>query len=350
MEVITIKVRTLTPIWTGDIDRKCMKIKETGIIGSLRWWYETIVRGYGGKACDPTSSTCGNEDHCDACELLGCTGWSRKIKVIIREYSPELVPEIRVRTRERRRTRSGFRYLSRIFQGIFSEDISLQIMPIREVSGYEWYLLRKTLNVIHNYGAIGGRIAQGNGVIRIVKLKVPEAELPSPYEDLEYFWNKEFRGATINSPNLKDFFFYKFQLAFSGKVKDLIKKRRFWGSAGQIEDWVKVWDKYGILPIGFHVRDMLRRELISDRSRRHEIFGKRGRGSKVFVSHAYKVNGNDEDKVELRIFGYSLFRSEIEIIPDVFANKLPFYISQDPNRPIPVGMSKISLKRGGELL
>jgi CRISPR type III-B/RAMP module RAMP protein Cmr1 len=35
-------------------------IKETGIIGSLRWWYDALVRGMGGYACDPTS----DEDRC----------------------------------------------------------------------------------------------------------------------------------------------------------------------------------------------------------------------------------------------------------------------------------------------
>ncbi|RLG29077.1 type III-B CRISPR module RAMP protein Cmr1, partial [Methanosarcinales archaeon] len=47
MTPTTIGIRTLTPIWTGDADGKCTEIKETGIIGSMRWWYEAIVRGLG---------------------------------------------------------------------------------------------------------------------------------------------------------------------------------------------------------------------------------------------------------------------------------------------------------------
>ncbi|RLG37609.1 type III-B CRISPR module RAMP protein Cmr1, partial [Methanosarcinales archaeon] len=50
-----MEVRVKTPIWTGDVDGKCSKIKETGIICSLRWWYEALVGGFGGYACDPTS-------------------------------------------------------------------------------------------------------------------------------------------------------------------------------------------------------------------------------------------------------------------------------------------------------
>ncbi|MHC1568694.1 MAG: type III-B CRISPR module RAMP protein Cmr1 [Candidatus Syntropharchaeia archaeon] len=84
-----LKIKTLTPLWTGDVDRECKRIKETGIIGSLRWWYEALVRGLGGYACDPTSERrCElrsvqealDEQICPACQLFGCTGWSRRFK------------------------------------------------------------------------------------------------------------------------------------------------------------------------------------------------------------------------------------------------------------------------------
>ncbi|MCU0527871.1 MAG: type III-B CRISPR module RAMP protein Cmr1, partial [Elainella sp. Prado103] len=44
-----INVKTLTPLWTGGADAgKCDRIHETGILGSLRWWMEVLVRGMGG--------------------------------------------------------------------------------------------------------------------------------------------------------------------------------------------------------------------------------------------------------------------------------------------------------------
>jgi len=55
MEEYTVKIKALTPLWTGDAERKSNKIRETGIIGSLRWWYEALIRGLGGNACDPTN-------------------------------------------------------------------------------------------------------------------------------------------------------------------------------------------------------------------------------------------------------------------------------------------------------
>ncbi|MBK9094822.1 MAG: type III-B CRISPR module RAMP protein Cmr1 [Anaerolineae bacterium] len=46
-EPLNITIRTLTPLWTGGVDGAMDRIHETGILGSLRWWYEAIVRGLG---------------------------------------------------------------------------------------------------------------------------------------------------------------------------------------------------------------------------------------------------------------------------------------------------------------
>lgn len=83
MKEYTVKIKPLTPLWTGDAERKLSTLRETGIIGSLRWWYEALIRGLGETACDPTNSKekCNGENHCDACELFGCTGWARKFRL-----------------------------------------------------------------------------------------------------------------------------------------------------------------------------------------------------------------------------------------------------------------------------
>jgi len=91
----TVKIKPLTPIWTGDENRKNTTLRETGIIGSLRWWYEALVRGLGGSACDPTNTRCDGKNHCDACELFGCTGWTRKfilrIDTLKENYAPFVI-------------------------------------------------------------------------------------------------------------------------------------------------------------------------------------------------------------------------------------------------------------------
>jgi len=54
---LEIGLRTLTPLWTGGPDQLPDRVRETGLIGFLRWWYEALVRRLGGYACDPTSET-----------------------------------------------------------------------------------------------------------------------------------------------------------------------------------------------------------------------------------------------------------------------------------------------------
>lgn len=74
MEPIEIKLSTLTPIWTGGVETGRMdRIHETCIMGSLRWWYEAIVRGFGGDVCNPTSDQPADrcprdgENYCQVC-------------------------------------------------------------------------------------------------------------------------------------------------------------------------------------------------------------------------------------------------------------------------------------------
>lgn len=83
---LDINCRPLTPIWTGDVGQKGARLRETGLIGSLRWWYEATLRGAGFYACDPSNSPCVYEDSanladiCLACQLFGCTGYSRRFR------------------------------------------------------------------------------------------------------------------------------------------------------------------------------------------------------------------------------------------------------------------------------
>ena len=78
-----VTIRTLTPLWTGNVDGTMDRIHEAGIIGSLRWWYEAIVRGLGGWACDPSKHECPDKagKHCDVCRVFGATGWRRRFRL-----------------------------------------------------------------------------------------------------------------------------------------------------------------------------------------------------------------------------------------------------------------------------
>ena len=102
MEAMEIKLKTLTPIWTGGVETgKMDRLNETGIIGSLRWWYEAIVRGLGGSACDPSEHSCiydpenPNNGLCNACQVFGATGWRRRFRLVVQDVQMSEQPVTR---------------------------------------------------------------------------------------------------------------------------------------------------------------------------------------------------------------------------------------------------------------
>lgn len=84
-----LKVRTLTPVWTGDAEGVPQGLKCSGIIGSMRMIFEAIIRGEaGGHTCDITGTQSNrrcnyskNPNICPACAIFGCTGLSRAFKI-----------------------------------------------------------------------------------------------------------------------------------------------------------------------------------------------------------------------------------------------------------------------------
>lgn len=139
------KLKALTPIWTGDRDQKGDRLIPTGVMGSLRWWFEVLVRGMDGKACDPTcSERCPAPHkeptdpghHCVVCELFGCTGWARKFRLMVVDEQGNLL---------QRQIEAGKTFI-------------LRFIPLRPISPEEWCLLDCTLRLIADYGAVGGRI------------------------------------------------------------------------------------------------------------------------------------------------------------------------------------------------
>jgi len=140
-----VEVKALTDIWTGDAKRQGDRLIGTGLLGSIRWWFEVLVRGLGGKACDPTvkevrcpaANKAPHEPghHCVVCELFGCTGWARKFRFEVLDQN-------------------GQPKQAQIKAG---ETFILRFTEIRPICEKEWCLLDLTLRLIAEYGAIGGR-------------------------------------------------------------------------------------------------------------------------------------------------------------------------------------------------
>lgn len=193
MVKINFNLRTLTPIWTGDVNGECKEIKETGIIGSMRWWYEAIVRGMGGYVCDPANISCdfdtkayeiclkdnknseealeiGLKKVCPACRLFGCTGWKRQFQLQIGN-APKTPLHFRTSVNMNKS------WLKRIFGGknqdinnlyVFYGDIACRFILRSTDSEYAESQLNMLLRVISEYGGLGAKIQHGFGQFQII--------------------------------------------------------------------------------------------------------------------------------------------------------------------------------------
>jgi len=167
-----VKIAPLTPLWTGDIKREGKRVLETGILGSLRWWYEAILRGFSLSACDPTKGSCAYDSKraeksiCLACQLFGCTGLSRKFRLMIEGDGDagERDIEVKLKTSGNRKHR-GWRIPSRL-----AGELTLSFMSMRSTNftNFEITALYRVLCLIESYGALGAKTSQGQGVIRVI--------------------------------------------------------------------------------------------------------------------------------------------------------------------------------------
>lgn len=196
MAEMRITLKTLTPLWTGGVDGTCDRLHETGLIGSLRWWYEAIVRGLGGYVSDPTAEDPqarsefdtqayekarragksgeealreGLKTVCPVSYLFGATGWARlfQLQVIDAPTTP-----LHFRT-----TLSMNRgWLTRIFGGK-SRNINNLRVPYGELRcrvvlrGHDPEFAKDqvalALRFAAEYGGLGARLQHGFGQVEL---------------------------------------------------------------------------------------------------------------------------------------------------------------------------------------
>ena len=197
---LTVHLRTLTPLWTGGIDGTMDRIHETGILGSLRWWYEAIVRGLGGYACDPTQheheltgerlrryerarregkdwwEALDEAGICDACKVFGTTGWRRRFRLEVRPLKGEfdvtegMFPSGRVHPDRRNPYRTGGWFL----RGGYHGEMELKFIGDKEVL---WCEILPVLLFIEKWGALGSKTSLGYGVFEILSINGQQKEL-----------------------------------------------------------------------------------------------------------------------------------------------------------------------------
>jgi CRISPR-associated protein Cmr1 len=245
-----IQLKTLTPIWTGGVKTGQMdRLHETGIIGSLRWWYEAIVRGVGGHACDPTSdSACqfdakayeeakkqkdpdavekGLINVCPACRLFGCTGWKRLFTLQSQD-----VPTVPFHLRTTLPINKNWfeRSFSKSDFDVAYGGLTLRLITRRQDLAFTHSQIALLLNIAADYGGIGAKQQHGFGQFSLQQLP-PELQNFTINESLAILSSRINPQSPINTPfNLKNFVSLEYDIP-SNKLSAFRNRDSHYGSS-----------------------------------------------------------------------------------------------------------------------
>lgn len=183
-----LEIKTLTPLWTGGVEAgKVDRVHETGILGSLRWWYEAIVRGLGGVACDPSQGTCRFDAEkyaksrasderqrlrdaglCDVCQVFGATGWRRRFRLTAIDHTQQDTSSPKQVTADRPNNPKTNRKPTWWFPDYpRSGTLTVQIQSL--ASDFPPEVIAGLIQFVADWGAIGARAQMGFGVIELEK-------------------------------------------------------------------------------------------------------------------------------------------------------------------------------------
>jgi len=310
-DIKMVNLQIKTPIWTGGIDMKSDLLQSSGIMGSLRWWMEALVRGMGKYSCDPTdgSQRCPKGDekqkyYCYTCLIFGATGMRRLFRLEM--TGGERVfngGPINIKPLGRSR---GW-YLGGGIKG------KVKLLFINVHSDFDRSLLLAPLIIASNWGGLGAKTQHGYGVVELKDCPKVDVEkfkngLEEILERLSKFNNIKLReGSSEGLPNLREMLFAKIQ--FEGEED-------WWREVDGFreicdDERMKSWVKSGSVPITPAIRNWLRYGDGARLWRAEEggyienwLFGTTGnnkKASKINISCAYNVEGN---LWEFRVWGW----------------------------------------------
>jgi CRISPR-associated protein Cmr1 len=281
MKEANFTIETLTPLWTGGADQTCDRLHETGLIGSLRWWFEALLRGLGGEACDPMEHSCSfDEDKyrkskagngrqrlldagvCDACQLFGCTGWARRFRLLISGGQKFFnVQKVLVPSGRKHQTKKGLRAGGWF---VFGESRigEICITPIL-LRGGDLSPIRTIMALISHYGSFGAKCSNGHGVVEAENF-IPDLRWLDDIPD-------QAPGRDNSLPDFRDFFFARFRFeepanafwwqsidgirqAFIGELDDGSSPRPLRCFKRELEKM----REHGIIPLAPAIRNWLR--------------------------------------------------------------------------------------------
>lgn len=263
---MNVEIRTLTPLWTGGIDGTMDRLHETGILGGLRWWYEAIVRGLGGYACEgPGRQRCelagerlkkyeqarrqgknwwdalDEAGMCDMCKVFGATGWRRRfrLRVVEAQMDPGWNTDLTLNVRPYGRRRGW--YLPAGWMGELTLELSGEPETIGRLASLFIFLER--------WGSLGTKPQLGYGAFRLEEREVVQGQAV-PFDALLLQQKTKF-----TLPNLRTMTFFQ--------VRFVPRSQSWWENADGLrqlrrrKEWnsLQIWAEKGLVPISPTVKN-----------------------------------------------------------------------------------------------
>ena len=274
-----IKIRTLTPIWTGDVNGKCTKLRETTIIGSLRWWFEAIVRGLGGYACDSVGEVVekcvldvekykkgrrAEELVCPVCYVFGTTNWARRFRIEAEPKEQQQVPCVNVKTR-RSKGHMGW-YLGKKVKGNSMSAKYGGLYGCYDINIHEFASIKDcvclALNVATLWG-VGAKTQDGFGICSFSgEYDVANAvqEIKNIIEIYQSVEKNRTKKNELLFPDLRNFFFVKVKVKanFDSISREVFSENIRLSNEHPTEKLLKIYEKLGFYPTAPLIRDWLR--------------------------------------------------------------------------------------------
>ena len=254
---IKVQLNLVTPIWTGNATTKTQYVEGTGLMGSLRWWYEVLIRGMGGWACDPSDKNAdlrckldeekfkermkksspppspGSKDEaemlaksglCPACQVFGTTGWAKTFKLQVVKESLELKRPFDLEKDEvfAEHEKGGASKSAYYFPPGLIGTASLTILPRRRKDMEIVRLLLGLLEFIRRNAALGAKTGLGYGLF---EWKERPEDIPSAEEFASMVAERARVGRNGEKkrwPDLREMFFAEVQLEKRWEANDFV--------------------------------------------------------------------------------------------------------------------------------
>lgn len=269
-------LKLATPLWTGGpVPGEMDRVHETSLIGTLRWWYEAFVRGFGDYACSPANHSCELDPKkfskelknyictheestkmligekylcreclqeilsglnvCPVCQVFGTTGWARMFRIVIiqKDDSEPSVPFPKT-VGQRNNTLKGY-----------CGEISISLEPRLKGDKITVPMILSLVDFVQKYASFGQNTSYSYGICSLkdpasIGLLPPKSFLKIIKDNCKYK-NRECNGEIY--PSLK-YMFFGARKATAWEQKDI---REFQGSLCSVKEQKKFKVSYGYM-------------------------------------------------------------------------------------------------------